>query len=84
MLPLPERPGVDVPKPETAGSERRHQPELGRAKPVEKKTPIANEFEPGGDGDEMEDEAVRNSRMTQVMQGVARQVALDPTDGMDL
>ena len=34
--------------------------------------------------DDDEDDAVRNSRMTQIMQGVARQVTLDPADGMNL
>jgi type IV secretion system protein VirD4 len=32
----------------------------------------------------MEDTATRNSRMTRLMQGVARQVTLDPNDGMEL
>jgi len=50
---------------------------------VEKKEPIANEFEielP----DDAEEDAVRNRRMLRQMQGVARQVSLDPNDGMDL
>ena len=34
--------------------------------------------------DEMEDAATRNRRMTGIMQGVARQVSLDPNDGMEL
>ncbi len=65
-------------------SERRLQPELNRVKPVEKKEPIENEFEidPSDDGDD--DDAVRNRRLTRLMQGVARQVSLDPNDGMDL
>ncbi|RWJ05663.1 conjugal transfer protein TraG [Mesorhizobium sp.] len=65
-------------------SERRLQPELNRVKPVEKKEPIENEFEidPSDDGDD--DDAVRNRRPTRLMQGVARQVSLDPNDGMDL
>ncbi|MET3645429.1 conjugal transfer protein TraG [Phyllobacterium ifriqiyense] len=64
-------------------SERRLQPELSRAKPVEKKAPIENEFEiePPDDTDE---DVVRNRRMVRQMQGVARQVSLDPNDGMDL
>lgn len=64
-------------------SERRLQPELTRAKPVEKKAPIENEFEiePPDDTDE---DAVRNRRMVRQMQGVARQVSLDPNDGMEL
>jgi type IV secretion system protein VirD4 len=32
----------------------------------------------------MDDAAPRNSRMTQIMQGVARQVSLDPGDGMEM
>lgn len=64
-------------------SERRLQPELSRVKPVEKKAPIENEFEiePPDDTDE---DAVRNRRMLRQMQGVARQVSLDPNDGMEL
>ena len=64
-------------------SERRHQPELNRVTPIEKKTPIDNEFEielP----DDTQDEATRNQRLTRVMRGVARQVSLDPNDGMEL
>ncbi|WP_266064129.1 conjugal transfer protein TraG [Brucella intermedia] len=64
-------------------SERRHQPELNRVKPVEKKEPIENEFEIEMP-DEMEEEAMRNRRMARLMQGVARQVSLDPNDGMEL
>jgi type IV secretion system protein VirD4 len=52
-------------------------------KPVEKKAPIENEFEIGV-VDEAEDDAARNSRMNRLMQGVARQVSLDPGDGMEL
>jgi type IV secretion system protein VirD4 len=65
-------------------SERRHQPELNRVRPVEKKAPLDNEFEidPSDDGDD--DDAVRNRRLTRLMQGVARQVSLDPNDGMEL
>ncbi|KAA3513726.1 IncP-type conjugal transfer protein TraG [Agrobacterium vitis] len=64
-------------------SERRRQPELSRVKPVEKKEPIENEFEIDLP-DEMEEEATRNRRMARLMQGVARQVSLDPNDGMEL
>ncbi|MGV1791625.1 conjugal transfer protein TraG [Rhizobium sp. A37_96] len=64
-------------------SERRQQPELGCVKPVEKREPIENEFEIDPP-DEMEEEATRNRRMTRLMQGVARQVSLDPNDGMEL
>jgi type IV secretion system protein VirD4 len=89
-LPLPVQPATDT----TSGvqqeddedpteSERRLQPELNRVKPVEKKEPIENEFEidPSDDGD---DDAVRNRRLARLMQGVARQVSLDPNDGMEL
>ena len=65
------------------GSERRHQPELNKAGTVEKKAPIDNEFA-ADFGDDEEDDSARMSRMNQVMQGVARQVSLDPNDGMDL
>ena len=65
-------------------SERRRQPELNRAQPAEKSMPIDNPFEIDADRDEVEDDAARNSRMNRLMQGVARQVSLDPNDGMDL
>jgi type IV secretion system protein VirD4 len=89
-LPVPPRPPIAEPKaaPESEDddpteSERRRQPELNRVKPVEKKEPIENEFEIGLTDDD-EDDAARNSRMNQFMQGVARQASLDPADGMDL
>ncbi len=67
------------------GSEHRHQPELSRVKPVEKSQPIENEFEFDTDrDDEMEDVATRNRRMSGLMQGMARQVSLNPNDGMEL
>jgi type IV secretion system protein VirD4 len=65
-------------------SERRRQPELNRVQPVEKSMPIDNPFEIDADRDEVEDDAARNSRMNRLMQGLARQVSLDPNDGMDL
>jgi type IV secretion system protein VirD4 len=65
------------------GSERRRQPELERAATVEKKEPIENEFEPDLD-DDAQDDVARASRMRDVMQGVARQVSLDPGDDMGL
>jgi type IV secretion system protein VirD4 len=89
-LPLPPRPEASVDDPpteaaeeDTTESERRRQPELSRVKPVEKNAPIPNEFEiePADDAD---DDAARNSRMSRVMQNVARQVSLDPGDGMEL
>jgi type IV secretion system protein VirD4 len=64
-------------------SERRHQPELWRTKAVENARPVENEFEIEQD-DETEDETIRDRRLSRVMQGVARQVSLDPNDGMDL
>ncbi|MDU7523949.1 MAG: conjugal transfer protein TraG, partial [Roseomonas mucosa] len=89
-LPLPARPviaeakpGADAGDEDPTDSERRQQPELSRVKPVEKKVPIENEFEIGL-ADEAEDDAARNSRMNRLMQGVARQVSLDPGDGMEL
>jgi type IV secretion system protein VirD4 len=68
---------------DTTDSERRHQPELSRSKPVEPKRPIENEFEidPRDDADE---DTARLSRMTQTMRQVARQASLDPGDGIDL
>lgn len=66
------------------GSERRLQAELNRVQAVEKAAPIENEFEmePADDADD--DDAVRNRRLARLMQGVARQVSLDPDDGMEL
>lgn len=89
-LPLPLRPETAEPgsaaeasDEDPTASERRQQPELNRLEPVEKKAPVENEFEIGL-ADEAEDDPVRNSRMNRLMQGVARQVSLDPGDGMEL
>ncbi|MCD1635449.1 conjugal transfer protein TraG [Martelella mediterranea] len=89
-LPLPPKPTLHTDRSGNAGndedttdSERRRQPELGRAQPVEKKEPIENEFEIDPFDDDQE-EVARNSRMNRTMQRVARQVSLDPNDGMDL
>jgi type IV secretion system protein VirD4 len=89
-LPLPQRPQLaeQSPAPERedddpTSSERRQQPELNRVRPAEKKGPVENEFEIDP-ADDAEDDAARNSRLTRVMQGVARQVSLDPGDGMEL
>ncbi|MDF8333088.1 conjugal transfer protein TraG [Novosphingobium cyanobacteriorum] len=89
-LPVPDGPQIAEVKSALAGvdedpteSERRRQPEINRVQPVEKKESIENEFEIGL-ADDDEDDAGRNSRMNRLMQGVARQVSLDPTDGMDL
>ncbi len=90
-LPVPPRPQTAEPKLAPEGqdddpteSERRRQPELSRAKPVERKEPAENEFEIGMTDDDDDDDAVRNSRVNRLMQGVARQASLDPGDGMDL
>nr|WP_047167735.1 conjugal transfer protein TraG [Sphingomonas sp. Y57] len=91
-LPIPARPDIaENAAPTTSGdneedsteSERRHQPELNRVNPIEKKAPIDNEFEIDLP-DDTEDDAARNQRLTRVMRGVARQVSLDPNDGMEL
>ncbi|KFI25452.1 conjugal transfer protein TraG [Paenirhodobacter enshiensis] len=89
-LPIPARSaGTDDPMPGEAEdedpteSERRLQPELNRVKPVEKKKPIENEFE-AGLGDDIDEEAVQNRRMVRHVQSIARQVSMDPSDGMDL
>jgi type IV secretion system protein VirD4 len=65
------------------GSEKRRQPELSRVAPIEKMTPIENEFEMDRNDDEPDD-AARLSRMNRLVQGIARQVSLDPNDGMEL
>ena len=91
-LPLPVKPeiaavngsgAVGEEEEDTTQSERRRQPELARVRPVEKKVPIDNEFEIDP-VDDVDDDAARNSRMSRLMQGVARQVSLDPNDGMEL
>ena len=89
-LPIPARPeaaetlaSAGTEDEDPTESERRQQPELNRVKPVEKKEPIENEFEIDP-LDEMEEEATRNRRMARLMQGVARQVSLDPNEGMEL
>ena len=90
-MPLPSRPETEGAAAkdgqgddeDPTGSERRHQPELNKPGTVEKKALIDNEFA-ADFGDDEEDDSARMSRMNQVMQGVARQVSLDPNDGMDL
>ena len=90
-LPRPARPALlesgsvpDAADDDPTESERRQQPELNRVKPVEKKPPVENEFEIDVERDDDDDVAARNRRMTRMMQGVARQVSLDPNDGMEL
>lgn len=88
--PLPASPIMDATSAKSGedddptDSERRHQPELNRVKPVEKNAPIENEFEIDPPTDSDEDDATRNRRLSRIMQGVARQVSLDPNDGMEL
>ena len=89
-MPVPQRPLFDTttttsgdPDEDPTGSERRHQPELSHANPIEKRKPIENEFDPPDE--DGEDDATRSRRLTQVMGlNVARQVSMDPGDGMDL
>ena len=50
---------------------------------MEKKKPLENEFEIAPP-DEVEEEAMQNRRMIRQVQGIARQVAMDPNDGMEL
>ncbi|RWH82198.1 MAG: conjugal transfer protein TraG [Mesorhizobium sp.] len=68
---------------DTTESERRHQPELNRVQPIEKKAPIENEFEIDP-ADDFDDDIARNSRMRDAMRQVARQASLDPGDGIEL
>lgn len=89
-LPIPARPGPAEDDEGHMGddedpteSERRLQPELNRVNPVEKKKPVENEFE-FDPPDDVDEEAVQNRRMIRQVQGIARQVAMDPNDGMDL
>jgi type IV secretion system protein VirD4 len=87
-LPLPESPrsaieAAMVDDEDPTQSEHRQQPELSRVNPVEKRVSIENEFDPlSYDGSD--DEAARSQRLTRVMRGVARQVSMDPGDGMEL
>ena len=91
VLPLPvSPPGSPVPNhgnsednEDPTGSEKRRQPEIIRPDVAEQKQTPSTEFldEFSDDGD---DDATRARRMTQIVQGVARQVSLDPNDGMDL
>lgn len=90
-LPIPTRPKLaqasTIPprnEEDSTESERRQQPELNRVAPPETKSQIENEFEIGPADDADDDEAVRNRRLARLMQGVARQVSLDPDDGMEL
>ena len=91
-LPVPPRPqlaeaeaATETGDDDPTESERRQQPELNRVTPVEKAAAIDNPFEIDRDrDDDTDDDAVRNSRMNRLMQGVARQVSLDPNDGMEL
>ncbi|MVT66062.1 IncP-type conjugal transfer protein TraG [Bradyrhizobium pachyrhizi] len=87
--PLPPRPTAppastddqdDVEDPKTA--DRRQQPELARAA-VEKKEPLDNEFA-SELADELDEDAPRLRRMNDMMQGVARQASLDPSDDLGL
>ena len=90
-LPLPPRLDIEEQEPQDArdndddptDSERRQQPELNKAKTVEKKEPIDNEFSPDP-ADDMEDDTARISRMDRTMRQIARQASLDPGDGVDL
>lgn len=90
-LPLPPHLEIEEQEPRDArdndddptDSERRHQPELNKAKTVEKKEPIDNEFSPDP-ADDMEDDTARISRMDRTMRQIARQASLDPGDGVDL
>src|SRR3546814_636209 len=68
---------------DTTDSERRHQPELSRAKAIEIKAPIENEFEIDP-VDSPEEDVARNSRLRDTMRQIARQASLDPGDGIEL
>ena len=62
----------------------RREPGLERHKEIapEPAKPLANEFEP--DRDESDDDAVRSRALARNMRQVARQVAMDPRDGIEL
>ncbi|MET4373251.1 type IV secretion system protein VirD4 [Bradyrhizobium sp. LB12.1] len=88
--PLPPRPTSvpasadnesDVEDPKTA--DRRQQPELDRKPADEKKESPDNEFA-SEFADDLDEDAPRLRRMTDMMQGVARQASLDPGDDLGL
>ena len=90
-LPVPKAPeasGARKPDPtdteDTTESERRHQPELSRAKPVDRKQPIEDEFNFGAPVEEIDEDTVQSTRMTRTMHTVARQVSMNPNEGIDL
>ena len=64
-------------------SERRLQPELAQPQSADRQAPLENEFE-FDPPEEDDDGAIRNRRIMQQMRGVARQVSLNPDDGMEL
>jgi type IV secretion system protein VirD4 len=87
--PLPPRPsapavrdGEEADDDDPKNSDRRRQPELNQ-EPGPKKEPIDNEFalDPS---DELEEDAPRVGRMNDLMQGLARQASLDPSDDLGL
>jgi type IV secretion system protein VirD4 len=87
--PLPPRPpapagidGEDADDEDPKNADRRQQPELSQGT-VEKQAPIENEFALD-QVDEMEEDAPRIGRMSDLMQGVARQASLDPGDDLGL
>src|SRR3546814_12404962 len=66
---------------DTTDSERRHQPELSRAKDIEIKAPIENECEIDP-VDSPEEEVASYHRLIETQRQNAGQAALDPGDGM--
>ncbi|MER9437223.1 conjugal transfer protein TraG [Mesorhizobium sp. M0618] len=89
-LPLPSRPQIaeatsapSATDDDTTDSERRRQPELSRVEQVVKSS-TENEFEIDHLDEADEDNVARNRRLTRLMQGIARQVSLDPGDGVDM
>jgi type IV secretion system protein VirD4 len=88
VLPLPLPPPGMAAAPvavktqhESTDSELRRQPELDP--PAVAEPPLVNEFEIDAP-DEADDLAASSSRMAGLVRGVARQIALDPDDGMEL
>jgi type IV secretion system protein VirD4 len=89
--PLPPRPAIEPPIENQAHaddddpteSELRHQPELNRSKPVEKKEPLDNEFSLDA-SDDADDEPARFNRINGLMQGVARQASIDRDDDLGM
>jgi type IV secretion system protein VirD4 len=74
--------GEDADDEDPKNADRRKQPELGQGT-VEKQAPIENEFALD-QVDDLEEDAPRIGRMNDLMQGLAQQASLDPSDDLGM